>query len=273
VSNNLRYFALSGIVHIQRLCNHIFPYSPIDLQHGRQVTQQSFTMPRQVPTSRTDPKCISAILMQEEMHYSSTVADPAPHLDLFRQDIDNRFEIGKVQELTLSVPEIAKVSSWDCHSEPITPTLLSPTSSASSSISTHEIGFTWDSPQTPQTPSRRKGHVNMDPATPLTPPEPLEDMSNNQVLMVELAYGTPSRTDCDDDEEEGNLKKHKQSSEIFQSGVRKFRPMIESRESRRIQVTTFAYTLCSHARRCSVPRRARLPTAPEFIVIEDRTTR
>lgn len=170
-------------------------------------------MPNQVSASSTRSIYISSV--QEEIDPWYKVADSTSYLDLFCQEIDNRFETSEMLSLTLSTLDAAGVASWDFKPEPATTILLSPTSSASSPTSTHEFDLTWDSPCTPQTPLQRRCHANSNLATPLTPPEPLEGIFKDR---VDEADETPSRKYLDNDE--SNFKIHVHKEILGASGFR-----------------------------------------------------
>lgn len=182
-------------------------------------------MTEQMSDSSTNSTYRSAVSKQEEVFPPCIVADSTSYLDFLCQEIDDRFEIGKMPPLTLSVPEDAETAPWTFQTEPKPPIVLSPASSASSPISTHELDLTWDSPCTPHTPSQRRYHANTDPVTPFTPPESAQDVSKDQLDMAELVCGTPSRKKFDGD---SNFKDHKQSSWILGSYSRRLQHMIES---------------------------------------------
>lgn len=182
-------------------------------------------MPKQVPVSSTNSMYNLTVSNQEGIRPVGIVADSTSYLNLFCQEIDDRFEIGEVPALTLSKPDAARIPSWGFQSEPTTPVSLPPGSSASSPISTHELDLTWDSPCTPQTPLQRGYHANRELATPLTPPESSESISKHRVDVAELASGTPSRKDPKNDE--SNVKNDMHKGKLGAS-VRRLQPLFES---------------------------------------------
>lgn len=182
-------------------------------------------MPKQTSASSSNSVDSFPVLKQEESPPSPILADSTPHLDLFCQEIDDCFEIDKVPELTLSIPEATKVSSWTYQLEPATPIVLSPTSSASSPISTRNVDFTWDSPCTPHTPLQRRCHANKDPATPLTPPGSSEGTSKDRVNVAGLAFGTPSPKSFNNDESDCENETH---GKTLGASVRRLQPLFQS---------------------------------------------
>lgn len=175
--------------------------------------------------SSTNATYKSSALKQEEYFPPYIIEGSTSYLDSLCQEIDGHFEVDKAPPLTLTVPDDAEIATSTIKTEPKTPIVLSPTSSASSPISTHEHDFTWDSPYTPHTPLQRSFHANTDPITPFTPPESAQDVSKDHLDMVEFMCETPSRKGNDG---ESNSEDHKQSPRLPGSALQRLQNMIKS---------------------------------------------